>query len=144
MLDETKFPGGNYTVNVMAEDSAGKVSYERFVAFDVLSSNADLSELTVSPGTLSPSFSPTEDTFILNVGNDIASLTVIATADDPLAKVEISGMASALISTLAQDVNLTVGSNVIPVVVTAADGVTTKTYTITVTRAGSNDATLKV
>lgn len=143
MLDETKFPGGNYTVNVMAEDSAGKVSYERFVAFDVLSSNADLSELTVSPGTLSPSFSPTEDTFILNVGNDIASLTVIATADDPLAKVEISGMASALISTLAQDVNLTVGSNVIPVVVTAADGVTTKTYTITVTRAGSNDATLK-
>ena len=40
-------------------------------------------------------------------------------------------------------VPLVVGSgNVIAVVVTAQDGQTTQTYTVTVTRAGSSDATL--
>ena len=37
---------------------------------------------------------------------------------------------------------LSVGTNSLQILVTAQDGVTTKTYTITVTRAASTDATL--
>ncbi|MFF5993843.1 S-layer homology domain-containing protein [Lysinibacillus sp. KU-BSD001] len=105
-----------------------------------VSSNVELSGLTVSSGMLSPSFSTTQDTFTLNVGNGISSLDVTATAVDSLAKVEILGMTA--LGTVTHTIGLNVGSNVIPVVVTAEDGVTTKTYTITVTRAGSSDATL--
>ena len=115
---------------------------QKLLAKQPLTNNVELSGLTVNSGTLSPSFSTTEDTFTLNVDNAISSLTVTATTMDSLAKVEILGMTSA-VGTLTHSVGLNVGSNVIPILVTAQDGVTTKTYTITVTRAGSSDTTLK-
>ena len=74
------------------------------------------------------------------VANTVKETTVTATASDANASVEVK-----LNGVVDQDgvVGLVVGSgNVIAVVVTAQDGVTSQTYTVTVTRAGSADASL--
>lgn len=87
------------------------------------SSNANLASLTVNAGTLSPVFDPSVTSYSVSVGYSTASITIGATAE---AGATISG---------GQMYGLNVGVNTIPVVVTAVDGVTTKTYTVTVTRA---------
>ncbi|WP_312433360.1 S-layer homology domain-containing protein [Lacrimispora sp.] len=87
------------------------------------SSNANLASLTVNAGTLSPVFDPSVTSYSVSVGYSTASITIGATAE---AGATISG---------GQMHGLNVGVNTIPVVVTAVDGVTTKTYTVTVTRA---------
>lgn len=98
-----------------------------------LSNNADLSELLLSSGTLSPTFLADTTEYTASVPNDVSSLTVTASVTDSHAAMTVNGIAAA--SGAASDaISLNVGANTIPVVVTAQDG-TTKTYTITVTRA---------
>ena len=99
------------------------------------SSDASLSGLAVSPGILAPSFISSTTSYTASVLNGVSSITVTPTATQGASStiivngsITISGSASAPIA-------LSVGSNTIPIVVTAPDGVTTSTYTITVTRA---------
>lgn len=75
--------------------------------------------------SLSPAFSPSTYSYTASTSNSITSVTVSATATDSKATVTGTGAS-----------NLNVGSNTISVKVTAQDGTTTKTYTITDTRAG--------
>ncbi|WP_421928845.1 cadherin-like beta sandwich domain-containing protein [Neoaquamicrobium sediminum] len=63
------------------------------------------------------------------------------TAAGSNASITVDGQ-SVVSGSASQSVALAVGSTVIPVVVTAEDGVTTQAYTVTVTRAASADATL--
>ena len=90
------------------------------------STNADLSALTVSSGTLSPSFSPGTTAYSVSVAHGVDSITVSGTAADGNASVSYQP---------AQPASLAVGANEITVTVTAQDGVTTKDYVVTVTRA---------
>jgi hypothetical protein len=85
--------------------------------------DAGLSSLTASPGSLSPVFASGTTAYTMSVANSVSSLAVSATANNSKATVNGAGAA-----------NLSVGSNTISVSVTAADGATKKTYTITVTR----------
>jgi hypothetical protein len=104
-----------------------------------LSSDANLSNLTVNPGSLSPGFGVDTLSYDVSVANSVSSINVTATRSHANASITIKGEAAT--SGTAKTVSgLVVGSNSIPVVVTAQDG-TTKTYTITVTRL-SSDATL--
>ena len=103
------------------------------------SSDAALSALGISPGALSPSFSPGAYAYTASAGNAVTSVTVTATVNDSNAGVTVDG--NAVASGSGHAVSLEVGANVIRVVVTAQDG-TTQTYTITVTRAASSDAAL--
>ncbi|WP_159439859.1 Ig-like domain-containing protein [Pontibacter lucknowensis] len=98
-----------------------------------LSGNANLSNLTLSGTTLSPAFNANTVSYTASVANTVASVTVTPTKADANATVSINGtvLASGVTS---RAVNLNVGSNSIPVVVTAQNG-TTKTYTVNVTRA---------
>ena len=68
-------------------------------------------------------------------------MTVTPTASDTNATIRVNGTIVASGSASA-NIPLTVGSNTINVVVTAQDGTTTNTYTITVTRASSSNADL--
>jgi LEA14-like dessication related protein len=61
-------------------------------------------------------------------------MTVTPTLSDVLASVKVNGVTVASGSS-SSAIALSVGSNVITTVVTAQNGTTTKTYTITVTRA---------
>ena len=104
------------------------------------SSDADLSALSVSDGTLDPAFSPDVTDYAVTVGNDVTEITVTATASDDAATLTVGGAASAS-GAASAPVALAVGTTQIDIVVTAEDG-TTKTYAIAVTREPSSDATL--
>jgi len=125
---------------VAIPDGTGK-----FVFVDAVVPNVDstLAELSLSAGALTPVFEPATTSYTAAVGNEVASVAVIATAADPNATLAIDGHPAT--SGIAQAVALNVGATPIDVVVTAPDRVTTETYTVTVTRVAptpSSDATL--
>jgi len=117
-----------------------------FVATAVdLTTNANLSNLTLSSGTLSPTFATDTTEYTASVGSDVNSLIVTPTLEYSGATVKVNGT-SVTSGSASQDISLSSGTNTIPVVVTAADGTTTKTYTITVTKevSASYAITMKV
>jgi PKD repeat protein len=103
------------------------------------SNDAALKTLSLSAGSLSPAFASGTTSYTASVEFGVSSVTVTAEPNDPnatAANPAATGMA------------LTVGSNTITITVTAEDGTTRKTYTLTITRQPeayqpSNDATLK-
>ncbi|MBD8499461.1 cadherin-like beta sandwich domain-containing protein [Paenibacillus arenosi] len=135
--------GANPITVVVTAENGTKKTYTVTVtrATPPLSSNADLSGLTLSAGTLSPTFASGTLSYTADVANSVAELDVTPTVAESKATVTVNGMAVA--SGNAHRVPLNVGANPITVVVTAEDG-TTKTYTVTVTRAvpQSSDANL--
>jgi hypothetical protein len=94
--------------------------------------NADLSNLQLSSGTLYPFFSPATVNYTSSVDNSVSSITVTPTADDFYATVTVNG-GTASSGYPSSPIDLTVGSNVINVGVTAQNGAV-KTYTVDVTR----------
>lgn len=93
------------------------------------SSEAGLSSLKVSPGSLSPAFSEDVTSYTVNVGGDVEKIAVSANAKDGKAKVLVSG-----------DSNLKTGANNVVCKVTAEDGQTAKSYKITVNKSATADA----
>ena len=91
------------------------------------SSDADLTDLTLSEGTLNPAFDAATTEYTARVGNTVEEVTVTATKSDADAKVAQSP---------TNPVDLDVGDTEITVTVTAEDG-TTKAYTVEVTRAAA-------
>jgi hypothetical protein len=98
------------------------------------STDATLSALSISAGTLSPAFSNTTIQYTASVSNATSFINVTPTVNHPNASVTVAGTPTT--SGTAESVYLSVGSNSILVTVTAQSGLT-KTYTITVTRAAA-------
>ncbi len=95
---------------------------------------AVLSNLTISSGSLNPTFSSGNLTYTTqNVGYDTASVTVVPTTNIAGCTITVNGNAAT--SGQPSNVNLAVGSNTINIVVT--NGAVSQTYTITVVRASS-------
>lgn len=101
------------------------------------SSDATLSSLSLSVITLDQTVSGSVYDYTAVVPNDVSVTTVTyTTADnDAAAELQLNG------ASVNNSVNLSVGSNVISIVVTAQNG-TTQIYTVNVTRAGSSNAAL--
>jgi surface protein len=97
------------------------------------SNDASLSSLTSSVGSLSPAFAPSTMAYGVNVPHATTTLTLTPTVNEPNATVVVNS---------GNPIALSVGANPIPVEVTAQDGTTTITYTVTITRAPSSDARL--
>ncbi|RUT29017.1 hypothetical protein EJP77_16585 [Paenibacillus zeisoli] len=100
------------------------------------SANANLSGLTLDQGTLSPAFIPEGTSYNAAVAYPVSSIKVTPSTADSHATITENGVGVAS-GHPSSAINLNVGNNVITIVVTAQDG-TTKTYTITVTRAADN------
>lgn len=101
-------------------------------------SNPTLSGLTIGGASLAPAFAPATTSYTAIVPNATTSVTVTPTAAvaaGTTIKVKGSVVSSGAASS---PISLFVGVNTITTVVTAADGITTMTYTIALTRAGSN------
>ncbi len=105
------------------------------VSINVVSSsgNANLANLLLNTATLSPAFASATTSYTAAVSNATSSITVTPTTSDSTARVTVNGNITPSGSPSAS-IPLSVGSNNITVLVTAGDGVTTKTYTIAVTR----------
>ena len=108
-----------------------------------ISMDATLSGLAVKDGStdvkLTPTFASGTTSYTASVANAVAEVTVTPTKNHARATIEYlnaSDMTLADAGTAAgQQVVLAVGANVIKVKVTAEDGTTTRTYTVTATRA---------
>jgi hypothetical protein len=96
--------------------------------------DATLSALTTTAGALSPTFASATTAYTVSVPNATTSITVTPTVNDATATVKVNGTTVAN-GSASGAIDLAVGSNTITVVATAQDGTTTKSYTITVTRA---------
>lgn len=102
------------------------------VTISQLSSVATLQALTASPGTFSPTFTPNFNTYSLVVPNGTTSVAITPTLQSSSATLKVDG--SAADSGVATNVNVAVGVDNVPIEILAADGVTTNTYTLTITR----------
>ncbi len=87
-----------------------------------VSSNANLSSLYVSAGSLSPSFSSGRTSYTVYADEDVTECLISVDTEDPDATIDVTGSK-----------NLIIGRNVRSVIVTAPNG-NTKTYTITIYR----------
>jgi len=99
-------------------------------ALQTASKDATLKSLQVSPGTLTPQFSPEVDTYSVTVGTDVEKLIVTAQCTDENATNVVSGYE-----------DLQMGENRVTCKVTAQDGETTKEYVIVVTKAEGGAST---
>lgn len=101
----------------------------------ILSSDANLSGLTISAGTLNPEFISDTTEYSVSVNNSISAVTVNPVTSDENAAVKVNGQ-EVNSGQDSQTISLNVGSNTITVLVTAQDA-TAKTYTIIMRRASS-------
>ena len=132
--DDT-FTSGDDTFNYTVTDGLVEVTTSVTVTIIPASQNANLSNLTISSGTLTGDFAATTMSYAVEVGVTTASLKVTPTTAEVDATVTVDG-GMVMSGSASAAITLALGAATpIPVQVTAADGTTTQTYTITVHRA---------
>jgi len=105
---------------------ASVMEFELYQAY-----SAQLTNLAISAGTLTPIFSSGTTTYTASI--NISNINVTPTAFSPTAVIKVNNVV--VTSGQPSLVNLTFGSNTI--IVNVTDGAVIQNYTITVTRAGS-------
>jgi hypothetical protein len=101
-----------------------------------ISTDATLSALSLSSGTLLPTFTAATTSYTASVPNGVSSITITPTANATTATITVNGT-PVTSGNPSASIPLTEGPNIITTVVTAQDGTTIQTYTITVTRAAA-------
>ena len=114
-----------------ATNSAGTV-YTAAVSFGTVTLSS-LSNITLSAGTLSPTFTSNTIAYSATVPNSTSSITVTPTTVVGSATVTVNGVAVTS-GTASGPIALSVGANTITVIGTQTTPASTKTYTLTVTR----------
>ena len=131
---------GSATITLYVDDGQRQTTDTFTVNVTAPSNNADLAALTTTASGFAPTFAAGTTAYTANVPNATTSVTVTATRAEANATLAVQvngGGYTALTSGSASGaLSLNVGANPINVRVTAQDGTTIKTYTITVTRAG--------
>jgi len=133
-------PATNYVItayNTMAQAGSATVN----IGVKLPSTNANLASLKISNGTLSPVFTAANTSYTAVVANIVTAITLTPATGDATATLKVNGTTVAS-GTATASIPLNLGPNTITTMVTAQDGITTKTYTLTVTRLASTDALL--
>lgn len=121
-------------VLVTAEDGSTVKTYTVSVTRDVpLAADADLSGLSLSTGSLTPSFSSAQLNYTASVSLTTTSITATPSLSDTNASVTVDGVTTNS-GTASGSITLVEGENTITVVVLAEDGVTSKNYSLIITR----------
>jgi len=128
--------GTTYQYRVVATNALG-TTLGANMTFIAASNNANLSSLSLSTGSLSPGFSSAVTEYSASVSNTTESITVRPTLAATTATVRVNGNVVTS-GNNSGSINLAVGANLITVVVTAQDNITTRTTNITVTRLSAN------
>jgi len=136
-------PGTTYHCRLVATSTAGGTNGADQTFTTLPNNNADLSGLALSTGTLTPAFATATANYAVTLPYATTSLSVTPTTAMNSSTVKVNGVT--VISGSASPVMpLTPGTNPITVVVTALDHITTKTYTLIVTRTLPVPGTLDV
>jgi len=130
-------PGTTYHFRVNASNS-GELASGSDLTFTTL--NASLSALALSAGSLSPSFSPSVYSYTAALGTAVSSISITPTTADSNATVTVNGTAVTS-GSASSPIAMAYGDNRLNIVVTAADQVSTLTYSVIVTRAVPNPLT---
>ena len=104
-----------------------------------VSSNANIGALTVKNGATSINIgtvSATKQSYNGTVANSVTSVSITATAADSNAKVSIANKTNNS-NTYTYNPSLQVGTQTFNIVITAQNGTTKKTYTVSITRSNS-------
>ncbi|MCU0781267.1 MAG: cadherin-like beta sandwich domain-containing protein, partial [Akkermansiaceae bacterium] len=123
--------GSTYHFRVVATSATGTVRGEDLVF--ATNSTAALANLVASTGSLSPAFSPLRTSYDLTVPHGVTSLSVTPTPADDHASIAVNGTPLAA-GAASQSIPLDPGASSIQIAVTSADGASTLTYAVTVTR----------
>ncbi len=132
--------GGN-TVNVKVKAQNGDEKIYTLTVDRAPSNNADLQELEVSEGTLSPEFEAGTTSYEVSVGNEVEDMQVTPTVADKTATVTVNG-SEVTSGEASESIPLEVGENKITIEVTAQNGDENR-YTVTVDRDLSSNADLR-
>ncbi|MEI7910890.1 MAG: cadherin-like beta sandwich domain-containing protein [Verrucomicrobiota bacterium] len=124
---------GNNTITVLVTAQDGSTTSTYTITVNRISTVSTLAGLAINSGTLSPTFVSGTKVYTASMANAITALTVTPTLTNSYAAVTVNGM-PVTSGTASQSIPLVVGTNLISVLVTAQDGTTTSTYSITVTR----------
>ena len=138
------YRGMGLTLVGSSSNPTGSLVTEGEIFFDALrvvpgptvSNVSTLSNLAMSAGSLSPTFASTSTAYSASVANNVTTISLTPTLTDPTASVKVNGV-SVTSGSSSTAIPLTVGANQVTVLVTAQDGTTTRTYTVSVTRAAS-------
>lgn len=125
--------GSSFAIRVTAPNQVEKI-YTVQITREPPSTNADLTALSLSEGTLAPVFDNATTAYAAEVPYLTTSVTVTGEVADATAILRVNGRDTAS-GAASAPVALRVGDNAIVVSATAEDGVTATTRTITVTRA---------
>lgn len=112
---------GKNVISVEVTSKDGKKNTYYIVVYRKNSADATLSNLIIKNQSYLPIFNRLIESYQMTLDGSVTDLEVIATPTDPNSTVKISG-----------NHNLVTGTNTITILVTAPDGLTKKTYTITV------------
>ena len=123
-------PGTAYSFTAYATNSQG-IGYSAVGTFTT-PYDANLAGLTLSAGALAPGFDSATTNYTVSAGITTISTTVTPTASAANATITVNGIPVAS-GTASGSIALNAGANTITVVVTAGDGLTTKTYFIGLT-----------
>jgi hypothetical protein len=125
---------------VVSAPSVAPTTYTVTVSRLQGSSNANLSALAVSPGTLQPTFNSSTLSYSVNVNNSTTSVTVTATVQVQTSALEIDGKSAVSGQPLVVN-NIPVGASTITILAIPQTG-TPKVYAITVNRSLPGNANL--
>ena len=129
-----------YDLQVRARNAVGAGDWsDTWVGTTAVSADATLSALTLGGVTLAPKFDRMKDSYTAAVGYTVTRITIAGAGNRTgasLAYLDAAGhtIVDADTNTDGLQVGLEAGENVIKIRVTAPDGITVRTYTITVTR----------
>ena len=128
--------GTQYDVQVRAVNASGSGPWSATrMGTTLLNDDASLSALTLTGVRLRPGFTSGTIPYTASVGYTVMHTTITATKNDGNATIAIlDGNGNTLANAGMSQVGLSVGENIIRIRVTAQDGVTIRTYTVTVTR----------
>lgn len=131
---------GTYDFNATASNDTKLISNAATASFtSTLNNDATLSDLKVD-GTTVTGFAASTTAYEVNVTHDVGSVDVNATLFDASASLLINGTEATNNVDASVSLNASGESTSIDVVVTAEDGETTETYTVTVNRAAPDSA----
>ncbi|HEY2580796.1 MAG TPA: cadherin-like beta sandwich domain-containing protein, partial [Mucilaginibacter sp.] len=125
-----KVGNNTITTTVTAQNQTTKLAY-KVTVFRAPSSNATLTNLILSNGSLTPAFASATTSYTASVGNTTTSVTIRPIVSDPTATVTVNGVLVAAGSN-SRPQPLSAGNNVITSLVTAQDGVTKQAYILTI------------